>query len=116
MGLLGAFTASLCCAGPLILALFGLISIPAAGTLANALFWRYWWVFVFVGLGVSAGAVFWHLRPGRQYPTDEAVRRGRVRRNALALTTAVFVIGYLIWDFLIVESIGIHFGAWARPF
>lgn len=115
-GLVGAFTASLCCAGPLILGLFGVISIPSAGALANGLFWHYWWAFVAVGVSIALGAVAWYLRPGRRCPTDEAVRLRRVRMNTFALAVAIFVAGYFVWDFVIVESIGIHVGAWTSPF
>jgi len=112
---MGAFAASLCCAGPLILALFGLLAIPAAGALADSLFRRYWWAFVAVGLTISLSAVLWYLRPGRNCPADEATRSRRARCNTLALAIAVFIAGYVVWDFVIVESIGIHLGAWANP-
>lgn len=113
-GLGGAFAASLCCAGPLILALFGLITVPAAGELANGLFSYLWWAFVTAGLAIALGPTVWYLRRGRRC-ADEAARLRRVRRNAIALALAVFVIGYFLWDFVIVESIGIHFGAWGNP-
>ncbi len=114
-GLAGAFTASLCCAGPLILALFGLLSISAAGALGEALFRRYWWVFVSGGLTITVGSVLWAMRPGRNCPADEATRLHRARRNTLALAVGIFVGGYLVWDFVIVESVGIHLGAWSNP-
>jgi len=114
-GLAGAFTASLCCAGPLLLALFGLISIPAAGALADLLFRRFWWAFVFIGVTIAASAILWYVRPGRQCAVDETVRLRRLRRNSLALALGIFIAGYLLWDFVIVESVGVHIGAWANP-
>lgn len=114
-GLAGAFMASLCCAGPLILALFGVLSIPAAGVLAESVFAHFWWAFVSVGLGVSFTAVLWYTHQDRSCPAEEAIRLRRTRRNAIALALAVFVVGYLAWDFLIVEWIGVHVGAWSNP-
>lgn len=114
-GVAGAFAASLCCAGPLILALFGVLSIPAAGALANDLFRHYWWAFVASGLTIAVGAVVWHARPGRQCAVDESVRLRRARWNAVALALGIFAAGYLLWDFVIVESVGVHVGAWSNP-
>lgn len=108
-GLAGAFTASLCCAGPLILALFGLLSIPAAGALGETLLQRYWWAFVSGGLTITTGSVLWYMRPDKNCPADEAVRS----RRALAL--GVFAGGYLTWDFVVVESVGVRLGAWSNP-
>lgn len=34
---------------------------------------------------------------------------------ALALAVGIFVAGYLLWDFVIVKSVGVHIGAWANP-
>lgn len=113
-GIVGAFIASICCAGPLILAAAGFMSVAAAGMLATNLFSAYWPAFVGGGL-ISSICIF-----GFSYRRDRCAvgeeRGTRSERLAGAWRTVlVFVIAYLIWDVVIVEAAGVLSGAWPAP-
>ena len=64
-GLTGGVTAILCCVGPTVLALTGLMSGAAAFTLATDLYDNWNWAFRLAGLAVMASLVWWALRRRR---------------------------------------------------
>ena len=115
-GAAGAFTASLCCAGPLLLAALGVLSIPAAGALGIALFYDYWWAFIVVGLSVTGAALTVHFRRRGVCTLAQARHRHNEIQTAALAALLVFVIVYLVWDFMIVEYLGIRIGLWPSPF
>lgn len=114
-GIIGAFVASLCCAGPLLVASLGLLSIPTAGALSDRLFYGYWWAFVSGGLLVTGIALAAHFRSRGVCTLDAARRRRREITSAALAALLVFVVSYLIWDYVIVEAIGIHMHLWRSP-
>lgn len=114
-GLVGAFVASLCCAGPLVLAALGVVSIPVAGALASKLFYGYWPAFVGGGISLSVASLAVHYRRGGVCTLDQAKRRRREIVNAVGATVLAFAVAYLLWDFVIVEAIGIFMGLWQSP-
>ncbi len=113
---LGAATASLCCAGPLVVAALGILSIPAAGTLSLRLFYGYWWAFVTGGILTAAAALVVYFRRRGVCTLDEVNRRRREITNAALATLTLFVAVYLVWDYVIVELLGIRMGLWQYPF
>ncbi len=115
-GALGAFVASLCCAGPLLLAALGVLSIPAAGALGLTLFYDYWWAFVAIGLAVAGAALTVYFRSRGICTLDHARRRRREIQSAALAAVLIFLGVYFIWDFVIVEYLGIRMGLWPNPF
>lgn len=113
--LAGAFVASLCCLGPVLVAALGIVSIPVAGALANRMFYTYWWAFVGVGLTVTVVALVPYLRGRGICSVDAALRRRAEIRNAVLATILVFAVTYLVWDFVVVEAIGIWMHIWKAP-
>jgi hypothetical protein len=107
-----AVTASLCCLPSVIWVLFaGSSAIVAADQLSNDLY--YSWVrFALYGLSfsmVSFGLVLYFRNQGVCTLDDAKRERRRVVNTSLAVFTAA-VLAYLIWNFVILEIIGITIG------
>ena len=66
IGIAGGLTAILCCVGPAVLALFGIVSAGTAFAWATDLYTGYAWWFRLAGLLVLAGLVYWSLRHRNQ--------------------------------------------------
>ena len=114
--------ASLCCLPSVVLVLFGLASVSTAAALSDQLYWgpaRYVLYAVSLALMV-AGLVVYFRRRG--ICTLAAAKR---ERNRIVNTTLLVLVGgvltYLVWNYLILDLIGIAAGlpwklpAW-RPF
>ena len=107
-----AITASLCCLPSVIWVLFaGSSAIVAADQLSNDLY--YSWVrFALYGLSfcmVSYGLVLYFRNQGVCTLDDAKRERRRVVNTSLAVFTSA-VLAYLVWNFVILEIIGIAFG------
>ena len=107
-----AVTASLCCLPSVIWVLFaGSSAIVAADQLSNDLY--YSWVrFALYGLSfsmVSFGLVLYFRNQGVCTLDDAKRERRRVVNTSLAVFTAA-VLAYLIWNFVVLEIIGITIG------
>ena len=100
----------------MLLAILGVLSIPVAGALGERLFYRYWWAFSSIGLGVSAIALIHYFRSRGVCTLSEAKRQRTAIINAALVSLIVFVLVYLVWDFVIVEWIGIRMRLWHSPF
>lgn len=87
IGVVAGITGLLCCVGPTVLALFGVVSAGTAFVWANDLYDNYSWLFRLAGLTVLAGLVLWALRR-RDQCTLGGIRRVWPRL-VLALGTAV---------------------------
>ena len=87
IGVAAGVTGLLCCVGPTVLALLGIVSAGTAFVWANDLYDGYSWLFRLAGLAVLAVLVLWALRR-RDQCTLGGVRRAW-RRLALALGVAV---------------------------
>lgn len=85
-------TGIVCCVGPTVLALLGLVSAGTAFAWATDLYGGYAWWFRLGGLVVLVGLAVWALRR-RQQCTRAGVRRAWPR---LALALAVAVATYLV--------------------
>ena len=107
-----AITASLCCLPSVIWVLFaGSSAIVAADQLSNDLY--YSWVrFALYGLSfcmVSYGLVLYFRNQGVCTLDDARRERRRVVNTSLSVFTAA-VLAYLVWNFVILEIIGIAIG------
>ena len=107
-----AITASLCCLPSVIWVLFaGSSAIVAADQLSNDLY--YSWVrFALYGLSfcmVSYGLVLYFRNQGVCILDDARRERRRVVNTSLAVFTSA-VLAYLVWNFVILEIIGIAIG------
>ena len=107
-----AITASLCCLPSVIWVLFaGSSAIVAADQLSNDLY--YSWVrFALYGLSfcmVSYGLVLYFRNQGVCTLDDAMRERRRVVNTSLAVFTSA-VLAYLVWNFVILEIIGIAIG------
>lgn len=107
-----AITASLCCLPSVIWVLFaGSSAIVAADQLSTNLY--YSWVrFALYGVSfsmVSYGLVLYFRNQGVCTLDDAKRERKRVVNTSLAVFTAA-VLAYLIWNFVVLEIIGITIG------
>lgn len=107
-----AVTASLCCLPSVIWVLFaGSSAIVAADQLSNDLY--YSWVrFALYGLSfsmVSYGLVLYFRNQGVCTLDDVKRERTTVVNTTLAVFTAA-VLAYMIWNFVVLEIIGIAIG------
>ena len=107
-----AITASLCCLPSVIWVLFaGSSAIVAADQLSNDLY--YSWVrFALYGLSfcmVSYGLVLYFRNQGVCALADARRERRRVVNTSLAVFPSA-VLAYLVWNFVILEIIGIAIG------
>ncbi|GAB3164369.1 hypothetical protein GCM10027059_20350 [Myceligenerans halotolerans] len=87
IGVIAGLTGILCCVGPTVLALIGVVSAATAFTWATDLYDGYAWWFRLAGLAVLAGLVVWALR--RRDQCSVAGARGAWRKLAAALAIAV---------------------------
>ena len=107
-----ALTASLCCLPSVIWVLFaGSSAIVAADQLSNELY--YSWVrYALYGVSfcmVSYGLVLYFRNQGVCTLDDAKRERRRVLNTSLAVFTAA-ILAYLVWNFVILEIIGIAIG------
>jgi hypothetical protein len=103
-----AVIASLCCLPSVVLVLFGLASVSTAAALSDRLYWgpmRYVLYAVSGALAVG-GLVIYFRRRG--ICTLDAARRERNRiRNTVLLVLIGGVFTYLVWNYVILDLIGI---------
>lgn len=112
-----AVVASLCCLPSVVLVLFGLASVSTAAALSDKLYWgpmRYVLYAVSLALAV-AGLVVYFRRRG--ICTLDAAKR---ERNRIVNTSLLVLLGgvltYLVWNYVILDLIGIAAGLpWKLP-
>lgn len=100
IGLTGGLVGMLCCVGPTVLALIGIISASTAFAWATDLYGNYAWWFRLGGLGVLALLVFFALRRRNQCSLA-GIRRLRWRLAAmLAIAAATYGVLYAVTTWL----------------
>jgi hypothetical protein len=99
IGITGGVVGILCCVGPTILALFGIVSAATAFAWANNLYDNYAWWFRLGGLAVLAALVWLSLRRQDQCSIDGVRRRrGRiVAAAAIAVGTYALLYALTTW-------------------
>lgn len=94
-GIIGGLTAMLCCVGPTVLALIGVMSAATAFSFATTLYNQWAWAFRLTGLAVTVLIVWWALRR-RKSCTLRGVRASWKRLTGTALiAVATYAILYL---------------------
>jgi uncharacterized membrane protein len=83
IGITGGVVGILCCVGPTILALFGIVSAATAFAWANNLYDNFAWWFRLGGLAALAALIWLSLRRQDQCSID-GIRRRRMRLLAVA--------------------------------
>lgn len=100
MGLTGGLVGILCCVGPTVLALLGIVSAGTAFAWATSLYGNYAWWFRLGGLAVLAALVWWSLRRRNQCSVA-GVRRWRWRLlGVLAVAVGTYVALYALTTWL----------------
>lgn len=112
-----AVVASLCCLPSVVLVLLGLASVTTAAALSDQLYWgpaRY--VLYAVSFALAIGGLVIYFRR-RGICTLDAARRERNRIVNLTLLVLVAgVLTYLVWNYVILDLIGIAAGLpWKMP-
>ena len=107
-----AFAASLCCVPSVVWVLFaGSSAIVAADQLSTDLYFGIVrWLLYLVALALAGAGLTIHFRREGICTLDDAKReRQRIVNTSLAVITAVIVL-YLVWDYIILQLIGIAVG------
>jgi hypothetical protein len=106
---------SLCCVTPLMLVLFGLVSLSTAVSMDRALTGEYVWIFPLGALLFLALALVVYFRRGGVCTLNEA-RRQRNRIINTVLVALLFVIGsYTVFQFIVLAYLGAAVGMPWRP-
>lgn len=100
IGVTGGLVGILCCVGPAVLALLGVVSAGTAFVWATDLYGDYGWWFRLAGLAVLAGLVWFSLRRRNQC-SIAGVRRLRWRLlGVLAIAAATYAALYAVTTWL----------------
>ncbi|DAC18631.1 MAG TPA: hypothetical protein D7I06_01340 [Candidatus Poseidoniales archaeon] len=110
-----AFLASMCCFPSVVLVMFGLASASTAAALSDQLYWgpfRKWLLlatFIFLSYGLTR-----YFRQQGVCTLDDAKRERKKVINVSLFTFGMFLVVYTIWNYIILDLIGIAFGidAW----
>ena len=116
IGGLAAFVTSLCCLTPIVIVLLGLGSVSFAAGLGNTLYYQYRWVFILFGLLTLSLAYILYLRNKGICTLSQAKRKKQKIINQVILLIAITIVIYLIFNYVILEFIGIWLGLWEWPF
>ena len=108
--------ASLCCLTPLVLVLLGVSTVAFGASLADNLYGNYRWAFRGLGVLALAASLFIYFRSKGICTLDQAKRRRKFILNTILLSLIVFVIGYIIFLYVVVEIVGVMVGVWDNPF
>lgn len=111
-----SIVASLCCLPSVIMVMFGLSTVSTAAALSDTLYWGkdgYWWfrpaVFILAGAFVTIGLISYFKKQG-VCTLDDVRRERRKVINVSILSFSLAIIGYLIFNFVILEIVGIAVG------
>ena len=107
--------ASLCCLAPLVLVLLGISTVAFGASLTDNLYGNYRWAFRGFGALTLAASLFIYFRRRGICTLDQAKRKRKFILNTILISVIVFVIGYIIFLYVVVEIIGIQVGIWENP-
>ncbi len=111
-----AVFASLCCLTPIILVLFGLSSVAFAASLGNLFYGTYKWAFRGAGLVFALIALVVYFRRQKICTLDDCRQHKNMIISMIALTIVLFVLVYIVFNYVILEVIGIKLKLWTLPF
>ena len=106
-----ALLASMCCFPSVVLVMFGLASVSTAAALSDTLYWgpfRYW-LYLATAIFLTYGLVRYFRADGICALDDVKRERQKVINTSLLVVTTTIVV-YLIWNYLILEILGIWVG------
>jgi len=106
-----AVLASMCCLPSVVLVMFGLASVSTAAALSDTLYWgpfRYW-LYLATALFLASGLVRYFRADGICTLDDVKRERQKVINTSLLVITTTIVV-YLIWNYVILEILGIWVG------
>lgn len=107
-----AILASMCCLPSVIWVLFaGSSVIVAADQLSNDLYysWVRWLLYAASATMLTIGMVIYHRSKGI-CTLDDAIRNRRKVINTTLVTFTIAIVTYLIWNFIVLEILGIAVG------
>lgn len=112
-----AVVASLCCLPSVVLVLFSLASVSTAAALSDRLYWgpmRY--VLYAASLALALGGLVLYFRRRGICTLDAAKRERRRIVNTALVVLLGGVLTYLVWNYVILDLIGIALGLpWEPP-
>ena len=106
-----ALLASMCCFPSVVLVMFGLASVSTAAALSDTLYWssfRYW-LYLATAIFLTYGLVRYFRADGICTLDDVKSERQKVINTSLLVVTTTIVV-YLIWNYVILEILGIWVG------
>lgn len=111
---LPALIASLCCVAPVVVVLFGLGSVAFAAALSDILYGTYDFIFLLAGLGMlMVSLTLYFARQKNICTVSEAKKRRHEIINTSLTLVAFAALLYVVWNFIIVELVGIALGIWS---
>lgn len=107
--------ASLCCLAPLVLVLLGVSTVAFGASLADNLYGNYRWAFRGLGALTLAASLFIYFRSKGVCTIDQVKKRRKFVINTILTSLIVFIIGYIIFLYVVVEIFGVMVGIWDNP-
>ena len=103
--------ATMCCLPSVVLVMFGLASVSTAAALSDTLYWGpfRWWLFAATALFLGYG-LYRHFKSDGICTIDDVKRERQKVVNTTLLAFTIAIIGYLIFNYVILELIGIAVG------
>jgi hypothetical protein len=103
--------ASMCCLPSVVLVMFGLASVSTAAALSDTLYWGpfRWWLFAATALFLGYG-LYRHFKSDGICTIDDVKRERQKVVNTTLLAFTIAIVGYLIFNYVILELIGIAVG------
>ena len=103
--------ATMCCLPSVVLVMFGLASVSTAAALSDTLYWGpfRWWLFAATALFLGYG-LYRHFKSDGICTIDDVKRERQKVVNTTLLAFTIAIVGYLIFNYLILELIGIAVG------
>lgn len=100
IGVLAGLTGILCCVGPTVLAMVGVVSAGTAYAWANTLYDGYAWFFRLAGLLVLAGLITWSLKRRNQCTLAGARRVWHKLAISLGIAVLTYAVLYALTTWL----------------
>ena len=106
-----AILASMCCLPSVVMVMFGLASVSSAAALSNKLYWGpfRWWLYLATLIFLGYGLFRYFRADGICTLNDVKRERKKVINTSLLVLISAYVL-YLIWNYLILELLGIAVG------
>ena len=103
--------ASMCCLPSVVMVMFGLASVSTAAALSDTLYWGpfRWWLYFATILFLSYG-LYRYFKADGICTLDDVKRERQKVVNTTLLVFTIAIIGFLIFNYIILELIGIAIG------